>query len=112
MFIKEMSEDGIVNSRDTSMVFTTFVMYQVFNALNCRSENKSIFSVGVFSNTAFLFAVGGSILGQLAMIYLPFMQFIFETEALSVQDWGLILSLTSVVWILDEVIKLVRRSSE
>eukprot|EP00818_Percolomonas_sp_WS_P000559 CAMPEP_0117436276 /NCGR_PEP_ID=MMETSP0759-20121206/922_1 /TAXON_ID=63605 /ORGANISM="Percolomonas cosmopolitus, Strain WS" /LENGTH=966 /DNA_ID=CAMNT_0005227867 /DNA_START=239 /DNA_END=3140 /DNA_ORIENTATION=+ len=112
VFTSEMEEDGIVNSRDTSMVFTTFVMYQVFNALNCRSENRSVFSLGLFKNTAFLVAVGGSVLGQLAMIYLPFMQFIFETEALSVGDWGLILSLTSTVFVLEEVIKFFGRFSE
>ncbi len=38
--------DGVVTSRDTTMTFTTFVMFDMFNALSCRSAEKSIFTIG------------------------------------------------------------------
>ena len=50
---------------------------------SCRSSEKSLLEIGFFSNPFFLYAVGGSILGQLAVIYIPFFQEIFQTEALS-----------------------------
>eukprot|EP00011_Vannellida_sp_DIVA3-517-6-12_P004604 CAMPEP_0114610194 /NCGR_PEP_ID=MMETSP0168-20121206/3472_1 /TAXON_ID=95228 ORGANISM="Vannella sp., Strain DIVA3 517/6/12" /NCGR_SAMPLE_ID=MMETSP0168 /ASSEMBLY_ACC=CAM_ASM_000044 /LENGTH=877 /DNA_ID=CAMNT_0001821123 /DNA_START=40 /DNA_END=2669 /DNA_ORIENTATION=+ len=62
--------------------FTTFVMFQMFNAMNCRSEFKSVCSVGFFTNKFFVAAVAGSILMQLAAIYLPILQGLFETSGL------------------------------
>jgi P-type Ca2+ transporter type 2C len=35
-----------VTERDRTMAFTTFVMFDMFNALGCRSTIKSIFSIG------------------------------------------------------------------
>lgn len=106
VFLKEMSADNKVTSRDLTMTFTTFVLFQAFNALNCRHERKSLFQIGLFSNKAFLFAVGGSVLGQVALIYLPFMNFVFETETLSLMDWVFCTGVASSVWIVEEVLKL------
>lgn len=112
VFLREMSADGEVSNRDRTMTFTTFVMFQVFNALNCRSEKKSVFQVGFFSNKAFLFAVGGSMIGQFALIYWKLMEFIFETESLSFGDMAFIFAITSTVWIFDEILKLLLRMAE
>jgi len=111
VFLSEM-EDGQVTNRDRTMTFTTFVMFQVFNALNCRSEKKSVFQIGFFTNKAFLFAVGGSVIGQFALIYWKLMEFIFETESLSIGDVAFIFAITSTVWIFDEILKLVLRVKE
>ena len=75
--------DGKVTPRDTTMTFTCFVFFDMFNALSCRSQTKFIFEIGLFSNRFFVVAVGLSILGQLAVIYLPPLQYVFQTEALS-----------------------------
>ncbi|MFQ5887570.1 MAG: calcium-transporting P-type ATPase, PMR1-type, partial [Candidatus Hydrothermarchaeales archaeon] len=40
-----------------TMAFTVFVMFQMFNAFNCRSENKSLFSLGILSNKYVILAV-------------------------------------------------------
>lgn len=111
VFLSEI-KDGVVTNRARTMTFTTFVMFQVFNALNCRSEKKGVFQIGFFSNKAFLFAVGGSVVGQFALIYWKLMEFIFETESLSFGDISLILAITSTVWIFDESVKLILRMRE
>lgn len=49
---------------------------------SCRHQDKSIFQVGLTTNRVFLWAVGGSLVGQLGVIYLPPLQRIFQTEAL------------------------------
>jgi P-type Ca2+ transporter type 2C len=46
MFWHEMTEHGVSN-RDTTLTFTTFVMFDMFNALSCRSADKPIFQIGV-----------------------------------------------------------------
>ena len=79
---KEMMEDGRVTNKDTTMTFTCFVFFDMFNALSCRSATKSVFQLGLFSNKAFCAAVLFSIVGQLLVIYAPPLQYIFQTEAL------------------------------
>ena len=37
---KEMMEDGRITARDTTMTFTCFVFFDMFNALSCRLANK------------------------------------------------------------------------
>ncbi|KAG0176386.1 High affinity Ca2+/Mn2+ P-type ATPase-like protein [Apophysomyces sp. BC1034] len=105
IYVSEM-QDGVVTNRDATMTFTTFVFFDMFNALACRSEKQSIFSIGFFSNRMFNLAVGGSILSQLLVIYVPFLQAIFQTEALSLYDLVKIALVSSSVFIVDEIKKL------
>ncbi|CEP63972.1 Ca(2+)/Mn(2+)-transporting P-type ATPase PMR1 LALA0_S09e06700g [Lachancea lanzarotensis] len=105
VFIKEMTEDGVITARDTTMTFTCFVFFDMFNALACRHSTKSIFEVGIFANNMFNYAVGFSLLGQLCAIYVPFFQKIFKTESLSLGDLAFLLTLSSTVFIADEVRK-------
>ncbi|KFY77075.1 hypothetical protein V499_03441 [Pseudogymnoascus sp. VKM F-103] len=53
--------DGAVSKRDTTMTFTCFVLFDMFNALSCRSESKSVLrgEIGLFSNTLFNWAPCG-----------------------------------------------------
>lgn len=99
-------QDGVVTARDTTMTFTTFVFFDMFNALSCRSEKKSVFRLGLFSNHPFLYAVGLSVLGQLLVIYMPFFQAIFQTESLPLNDLLRITAWTSSVFWVDEAYKL------
>ena len=53
----------------------------------------------------FLYAVGGSLVGQMLVVYFPPLQRIFQTEALTVVDLLTLFSIASTVLILDEVRK-------
>ncbi|KAK9476446.1 hypothetical protein V1514DRAFT_311422 [Lipomyces japonicus] len=108
IYIIEM-HDGVVTARDTTMTFTCFVLFDMFNALACRSASKSVFELGLRSNKIFNFAVGGSLLGQLAVIYVPFLQRVFQTEALSLTDLALLIVIASSVLIADEIRKYLAR---
>jgi P-type Ca2+ transporter type 2C len=100
----EMLEDGQVTRRDTTMTFTCFVLFDMFNALGCRSESKSVLrgEVGLFSNTLFNWAVSLSLAGQLLVIYFPWLQEVFQTEALGLADLLKLLVLCSTVFWADE----------
>ncbi|KAK9325341.1 hypothetical protein V1517DRAFT_254260 [Lipomyces orientalis] len=108
IYVIEM-KDGVVTARDTTMTFTCFVFFDMFNALGCRSESKSIFELGLLSNKIFNAAVGGSILGQMAVIYTPFLQRVFQTEALGIRDLLLIVMISSTVLIADELRKFISK---
>ncbi|XP_023711698.1 calcium-transporting ATPase type 2C member 1 isoform X2 [Cryptotermes secundus] len=111
VFKKEMS-DNIITPRDTTMTFTCFVFFDMFNALSCRSQTKSIFTIGLCSNRMFLLAVTLSVVGQLLVIYFPPLQMVFQTEALMLTDILFLVSLTSTVFIISEVKKLLERHLE
>lgn len=81
--------------KSRTMAFTTAVMFQLFFALNCRSENKSVLNVGIFSNKYLLLGMLISILMQLMVIYTPFLQPIFGTASLNAIEWLIILVLAS-----------------
>ena len=106
IFWREMA-DNIVTPRDTTMTFTCFVFFDMFNALSCRSQTKSILEVGLFTNRMFLYAVGGSLLGQFLVIYAPPLQRVFQTEHLSAWDIATLLAIASSVFIVDELRKMV-----
>merc|ERR1719166_56793 len=106
---KEMMEDGKITNRDTTMTFTCFVFFDMFNALSCRSQTKSVFQLGLLSNRPFCLAVIFSILGQLLVIYAPPLQYIFQTEALSGGDLLFLVCLTSSIFIVSEIKKFAER---
>ena len=105
VFYMELGDGGIVTRRDTTMTFMTFVNCDLVNAYACRSSDLCFYEIDLFSNTAFLFSVGGSILGQLAVIYFPPLQEVFQTEALSMSDIIYIIILSSSLLLLDTLRK-------
>ncbi|XP_013172447.1 PREDICTED: calcium-transporting ATPase type 2C member 1 isoform X1 [Papilio xuthus] len=109
VFNREMS-DNKITPRDTTMTFTCFVLFDMFNALSCRSQTKSIFQVGLFSNKMFLVAVFMSLVGQMLVVYFPPLQRVFQTEALTGHDLIFLVCLTSSVFIVSEVKKLIERT--
>ncbi|XP_036296340.1 calcium-transporting ATPase type 2C member 2 isoform X3 [Pipistrellus kuhlii] len=106
IFWKEIPEDKASTPRTTTMTFTCFVFFDLFNALTCRSQTKLIFEIGFLRNHMFLYSVLGSLLGQLAVIYVPPLQKVFQTENLGALDLLLLTGLASSVFILSELLKL------
>uniref|UniRef100_A0A069DXQ9 Calcium-transporting ATPase n=1 Tax=Panstrongylus megistus TaxID=65343 RepID=A0A069DXQ9_9HEMI len=111
VFKREMS-DNYISPRDTTMTFTCFVFFDMFNALSCRSQTKSVFQIGLFKNKMFLIAVFFSVVGQLLVVFCKPLQNVFQTEALTWQDLVFLVCLTSTVFIVSEVKKLIERLLE
>lgn len=111
VFWREM-QDNEVTPRDTTMTFTCFVFFDMFNALSCRSQKKSIFQIGFHTNKVFLISVGASILGQLLVIYFPPLQAVFQTEALTIIDLLFLLGITSSVFVFSEILKIFLRRKD
>lgn len=111
VFIKEMG-DNRITPRDQTMTFTCFVFFDMFNALSCRSQTKSIWTIGLLSNRMFVIAVCASVVGQLFVIYFPPLQKVFQTESLLLTDILFLVMLTSSVFFVSEAKKLVERYLE
>ena len=92
-----------------TMIFTTLTLSQLGNALALRSERDSLFRIGLLSNTAMLGTVLLTFGLQLAVVYLPFLQAIFKTQALSARDLGISLVLSTIVFLGVETAKWIMR---
>jgi Ca2+-transporting ATPase len=89
-----------------TMAFTTLVLFALFTVFNARSDERSAF-IGMFSNRWLWGAFLLSLLSQVAVVYVPFMQQAFSTVSLSVGDWLRCTAVASTVLWLREVSKLV-----
>ncbi|MDX1688044.1 MAG: cation-translocating P-type ATPase [Candidatus Promineifilaceae bacterium] len=92
-----------------TMVFTTLTLAQMGNALALRTNRESLFQVGLLSNKAMLGAVSLTFVLQLAVIYVPFLQDIFQTSALSLRELVISLLASSVIFVAVELDKWRRR---
>jgi calcium-translocating P-type ATPase len=88
-----------------TLTLVTLAMFQWFNALNCRSENTSIFKIGLFSNFWLVIATIAVFVLQLVVLYVPFMQHIFRTVPLSLHDWFYAVTVSSSVLLVEEMRK-------
>ena len=61
----------------------TLVMSQLIHVFECKSEDKSIFGVDLFSNPFLVFSVAVSAFVLFTALYLPIMQGVFCTAALT-----------------------------
>ena len=106
--------DGFVDgSGDLSyaqtMAFTTLMLFQIFNVLNARSDQRSAF-VRLFTNRWLWAAITVSIALQVAVVYVPFLQSAFGTVSLTREDWLFCTAVASSVLWLSEVGKLAARA--
>jgi magnesium-transporting ATPase (P-type) len=97
---------GIDEAR--TMAFTTLVFAQLFNCFNARSDRTSAFS-HLFTNRLLWGAIAISVLLQVAVVELPFLNNAFGTEPLGLDDWLICVGLASAVLWAVELKKLVGR---
>lgn len=102
-----------------TMTFAVFIVYQLFNVMNCRSNEESVFELGVFSNPAITYALlisTGLLLFfvQLAEMTIPVLGIevgsLLRTNPLSQSDWGIIVLMASSVFIIEEFRKFIAKS--
>ena len=77
-------------------VFTTLVITQLFHTFNFRFENKGIFRKNILENKYLNLAIIVSILMQVAIIYVPWLQGVFKTASLNIYHWLFIITCSIV----------------
>jgi Ca2+-transporting ATPase len=111
------AEDTFANAQ--TMTFTVFIVFQLFNVLNCRSEKESLFSLGLFSNRAINYAILAS--GSLLFLFVHFATFpipligiefgnLLSTTPLEGVDWIVLTAVASTVFLVEEFRKLMIKS--
>lgn len=87
------------------MAFSASIFAQNIHAFNLRSTRYSIFKLGFLTNPYLIGATVVVLLSELAIIYVPFLQNIFETVPLTLNDWGWVIAFGLVPLVVVEIAK-------
>jgi P-type Ca2+ transporter type 2C len=98
------------NAHWQTMAFTVLCLSQMGHVMAIRSDKESVFKTGVFSNKPLLGALVLTIVLQLMIIYLPFLNQIFHTQALSLKELIITILVSAVVFWAVEIEKLIKRT--
>ena len=90
--------------------FVTLVLSQLIHVFECKSETRNIFRIPLFSNMFLVISVICSLIMTLGVIYVPFLQNIFKTVPLGMNEWMIAGGLSFLVPVLSSIF-MPRRSS-
>ncbi len=80
-----------------SMVFTVITLSQMFHVMTVRSEQKSFFNQGFFSNLPLLGAVLFTFILQMLTLYVPFLNKVLKTKPLTAQELMICLAVSPII---------------
>jgi len=89
MWLFDWSLDTDLATAQT-MAFTSIVVFELFQAISCRSTSKPVIFVGSFANKWLWGAVFLSLGLHMTIMYVPFLQDVFSMVGLSLAQWGVI----------------------
>lgn len=101
---------GLCCARTGALI--TLVLSQLIHVFECRSEDKTMFSVPFFSNPFLLFAVTASSAALFASVYVPFLQEIFFTAVPAFKPFALSIGFSFLVPVISAVINILSRRSK
>ncbi|WP_336923367.1 cation-translocating P-type ATPase [Aquipuribacter sp. SD81] len=94
----------------TTMAFSTFVLFQVVNAFNARSETATAFRRHSLANGRLLVALAAVLVLQVLVVHVPVAQPVFDTTALTLTEWLMCAGVATSVLLVEEVRKAVVRA--
>ena len=94
------------NAVGSTMAFATLCLARLFHGFNCRG-NKSVFKLGLFSNKYSWMAFGTGLVLLNAVLFVPFLQKLFEVAPLSTSQIGSIYLLSFIPTIFIQLAKII-----
>ncbi|MFH1863419.1 MAG: HAD-IC family P-type ATPase, partial [bacterium] len=88
-----------------TMAFCTMVTFEWFIAFSARSDEHTIWKLGIFKNRWLIFSTVIAIALQLSVVYVPFIRIPFKTVPLNLGHWLIIISITGTIFILENIRK-------
>ncbi|WP_411574703.1 cation-translocating P-type ATPase [Streptomyces fradiae] len=85
-----------------TMAFTTFVLFQLCNALAARSEDGPVLGRFQLRNRTLWICLGAVLVLQVVAVQVPFAQGVFDTVALSAAQWAMCLAAASTVLLAEQ----------
>ena len=91
-----------------TLALCTLVMSQLIHVFECRSERHSIFQIKLFTNPYLVGAVTISIILLCSVLYVPFLQGVFHTVALSLNEWLIVIFFSGIIAFINSVYLLIK----
>jgi Ca2+-transporting ATPase len=88
-----------------TLAFCTLVTFEWFRAFNARSDELTVFKIGLFRNRWLVISVTIAVLLQMAVIYVPVLQEAFRIVPLSLSQWGIALLAGGGLFVVEETRK-------
>ena len=107
-----LSDPGEAYQAANTMAFATLTLCQLFHAFDVRSEEHSLFHIGVFSNRAMNKAFLVGLAMQLSVLCLPPLQRIFQTVDMNPVEWSVVLALAVTPVVVCELGKWMRKRKQ
>ncbi len=95
--------DGMPLEAARTVAFCCMVVFEWFIAFSVRSDTRSLFRLGVFTNRALVYALLAAVGLQLAVIYIPVLRGLMGAVALTLPQWGLALLPGLSIFILENL---------
>ena len=92
-----------------TVAFITLILAELLRAFSARSEKYTLFELGIFTNKSLVHAFIGSFILTLLVVYLPFVQDIFNSVPLRLIDWAVIIPFAFLPFVVGEIHKLIER---
>lgn len=88
-----------------TLAFCTMVVFEWFRSFNARSDEETVFKVGILRNRWLLLTVFIAILMQIVVVYVPFMQVAFGTVPIGIELWGVAVLAGGCMFVIEELRK-------
>lgn len=106
-FGQKLYKDSLLHAQ--SMAFLVLSISQLFLSLSIRSNKKSAFSLGLFSNKYLIYSILLGIILQVTIISIPPIANLFKVTPLFLYDWIIVISVSFIPFIVNECLKVFRK---
>jgi potassium/sodium efflux P-type ATPase len=101
----DMTFSNPLHLKAITMIFLGIVVMQVANVFACRSDRHSVFKLGFFSNKLIFWGIVFELLFAGAIVYIPFLQEVFQTIGIGWTDWGILFIFSLLIFVAEELRK-------
>jgi Ca2+-transporting ATPase len=88
-----------------TLAFCSVAAFEWAMAFSARSDQHTVFKLGIFKNRVLNASLAIAVLLQLAVVYVPFLQVAFHTVPLGLSDWGIIIAASGGLFLIEEIRK-------
>ncbi|MGJ7910035.1 cation-translocating P-type ATPase [Neobacillus sp. LXY-1] len=102
-----VSKDALTHAQ--TMAFITLSVSQLFHSFNVRNQHKSLIEIGLLTNKFLIASISIGIILQASLVHIPLFNRIFEIHSLVMKDWLLVLALSLLPVLVNELWKAGKR---
>jgi P-type Ca2+ transporter type 2C len=111
-FFTFLLAQGVGEAEARNLLLLLLVFFENFQTLACRSENRSVFSMGLFSNPLLLLVVVMAQALHVSSFYIPWLRDTLQVEPVTLFEWLMLMVLGSSVLVVMEIDKWICRASQ